>query len=399
MPFMFEYFIYQESRRAFLARVVKGTVAGAAIHGIMSHTGIEIPGKVAWERVETGTLFEDSAKKHRELEEKYKIWIINPGPEANNFMAMYKNDKDFYAPPVRWDASTLSGIDDSLSILPEHFYQPHPKQNGKRVTLLLAQDPLLEVPKRQVHFINEEKSFCTCRAGVEPRIVFKKSMIGQTFGEKKQSRSTIVHEFTHHLTSPEINRYAESIGHQVGLFDERDLHDVFKSEISFKRVTPLNPEDRYFHVPAEFDLSLKDIVRKRNPYLVFLNEYYAVDRDLFEQYTASYVDSANKYERSIQSERINKGYHSSQGASADLEHGLNFKVKLFRPHVNDTEVDYHSELGYGAQNWQEFFAVAAENYIQGGKSFVKTYKKFLGDEGSVLLYQRIKDELFRGREY
>lgn len=58
-----------------------------------------------------------------------------------------------------------------------------------------------------------------------------------------------------------------------------------------------------------------------------------------------------------------------------------------------------SRLGYGATSAHEFLSVAAEVYVRGEKYFMKTYEPFLGTERSEKLYNGMKREIFRGREY
>lgn len=58
-----------------------------------------------------------------------------------------------------------------------------------------------------------------------------------------------------------------------------------------------------------------------------------------------------------------------------------------------------ASLGYGAKNFKEFFSVAAEFYIRGRDRFVGTYEPFLGRERAEKLYDGMRREIFRGREY
>lgn len=56
-------------------------------------------------------------------------------------------------------------------------------------------------------------------------------------------------------------------------------------------------------------------------------------------------------------------------------------------------------VGYGASNFREFWAVAAEYYVAGADEFITQYQPFLGEKRSLKLYEGLKDELFQGREY
>lgn len=58
-----------------------------------------------------------------------------------------------------------------------------------------------------------------------------------------------------------------------------------------------------------------------------------------------------------------------------------------------------TQLGYGASNFMEFWAVAAEYYFLGRESFTNTYSPFIGQELAVKFYQGLKDDLFEGSEY
>jgi len=56
-------------------------------------------------------------------------------------------------------------------------------------------------------------------------------------------------------------------------------------------------------------------------------------------------------------------------------------------------------VGYGAQNFDEFWAVAAEYYYRGASNFKEAYSEFLGEERAEILYNGVRDHIFRGQEY
>lgn len=73
-----------------------------------------------------------------------------------------------------------------------------------------------------------------------------------------------------------------------------------------------------------------------------------------------------------------------------------FKDILVSPTTPTTR---KNQIGYGATNFSEFFSVAGEVYLGGKDIFVKVYERFLGKERAEKLYNGMKQEIFRGKEY
>lgn len=62
-------------------------------------------------------------------------------------------------------------------------------------------------------------------------------------------------------------------------------------------------------------------------------------------------------------------------------------------------ISWKTHLGYGANNLDEFWAVAAETYYEGREVFKQGYTEFLGKETTDDFYGAMKAELFSNYEY
>lgn len=65
-----------------------------------------------------------------------------------------------------------------------------------------------------------------------------------------------------------------------------------------------------------------------------------------------------------------------------------YRIKSWRTHI-----------GYGASNFDEFWSVAAEYYIDGKSTFVREYTPYLGPERTERFYKGLREILFEEREY
>jgi len=88
-------------------------------------------------------------------------------------------------------------------------------------------------------------------------------------------------------------------------------------------------------------------------------------------------------------------------SSLDLEQ-VNRELEHFDTSVPlrmQDKVRFVSRLLYGVQNFNEFVSVAGEIYLSGRDNFVERYREYFGEEKANNLYEFMKDEIFRGKEY
>lgn len=65
----------------------------------------------------------------------------------------------------------------------------------------------------------------------------------------------------------------------------------------------------------------------------------------------------------------------------------------------DLSKNFVGYIGYGNTCWTEFIAVASSLYITGKKAFFSVYREFLNDEQIMMLYDKLKEEIYYGFEY
>lgn len=291
------------SRRPFL-RVAKFGAIAAVLDSILAHIPLSPSlSKEFWERLETVTLGIPPEQLIKILEEKFQIELESP---TTGVTGVTYNTEKF--PTIEWDTPRLRGLIQVLLDLPSPFYLPR-IINGKEQRVRFA---LTDVPQWKLKYPilsgvfpgfkvggDYHGGFCACHDVQNQMVVLDKKHLPATFTTSAATRSTWVHELTHTITSPEIDKYIESITKPIGFVQNSDLWQIFSSEV-------------------------------------------------------------------------------------DISNGR----------VNDK-----SNIGYGAKNFDEFFSVAAEYYVKGKDEFVKTYTRFLGKEKSEKLYEGIKQEIFKGKEY
>lgn len=251
-----------------------------------------------WEKVETGTLFENAENFRQRLETKYNVVILpadNPDDIAKRIGADVETIKKVVRLRVDWDGPRLKALEGALSILPEQFYTPAHYDNQNRPLTFSLYENVYGAKARALSIYNE--------------IELGKSDLVQTWFNQLSSKKTIIHEITHTETGHGFSDKAERLKQVAGIRNISELRRTFASVIS----------------------------EYKDPHLEYLEE---------------------------------------------------LKLASWTDHI-----------GYGASNFDEFWSVSAEYYIEGRESFIKKYSPFLGPDKAVLFYDGLRDQLFYQVEY
>lgn len=388
----------QMTRRRFL-RLTGIIGAGVALESAISHipnTRIGIT-RDLWEILESGTLGESSTSLKKLIEEQFNVRFLAPSDGvtgvkvASGESSLERKVQEAFKSTVEWDLPRLKALALTLKDLPPNFYAPKRNEKGVRFPLkiaLIESHPLLNRLGVTGMFGEKMVSLCICSSsGTGPEdqiIVFEKGMLGQTLLERQASRWVIVHEFTHYITSSDINKYIQAICKPIGLGRKVDLKRAFTSEMSVRKIYK---RDKNGEVEV-INLIIKgeDVgLMLDNPNLdeepIFIGKSLAISPDLIKVKGQTYVNQFLSQNQEEQERLREKGYVRFLGLSYE------------------EAIETKSDMGYGATNFQEFFSTASEYYAQGKSKFVNTYKQFLGEERAMLLYEGVKRELFMGREY
>lgn len=378
------------SRRGFLALIGVGAKA-VVLDSLLSH----IPrtpslSKAFWEQVETATLGVPTEKLKKEIEDRFQIEIVSPSTGVKE--VEYNNEKKY--PTIEWDNPRLKSLIHALSELPTHFYSPL-RINDKeyRIRFALTGVPLWEFGR--VEEGRYQGGFCACHAAENQLVVLDKRHLGSTFLESGYARETWFHEITHALTTPEIQKYVDSIGKPIGIEELPQLRKTFASEIQM-----VSKGDKYIMQQPPGASFLKQMPGR--PFVEIAPNTYIEKQRLENLGLDFYLTGEGVKEQII---RVTPEWYVDK---RDLDkYGEEFYKRGYKDYLEKTkdqeefggEVEEKSSLGYGAKNFYEFFSVAAEYYSKGRNEFVRTYERFLGRERAEKLYEGMKQEIFRGREY
>ncbi len=311
-----------------------------------------------------------SPEQLKSIEDKYQIEILAGGIEIPQL-----NRNDTLA-TIDWEKKDLNALDSALSLLPAHFYLPR-VINGENIKLRFG-------------LLDDVLSYCKCDAESE---VFKQDKrllvaLGKEFLHNpsfldnpkdlqgiEPSLFLTSHEIFHALSMTDINSYTRRIVEPLDVPEEGML-SVFSSEIRWPS---------YATVPSEVhgpNIVLSLSYRENLP-----QEYYDHPENFMVLEDAFVVPKSEYY-------FIGAKYFQKQAKEAKL--GFGDKKSLLTARSNLSE---KSRLGYGAKNAHEFLAVSVEFYIRGKERFIQSYTPFLGQENAYKLYEGVKNEIFRGREY
>lgn len=288
------------ARREFLKRT--GRVAAAITTGAVtldSLTSLTTPADIVpaitrpyWEWASTSNIAIAPEKLANEIKDKFGLRVVGPVTDT----PFIKDAFGRTFPTFDWDQPRLTVLSRVLSDLPEHFYRLK-SSNGEPKEILLALIDAKANPEQEF----KSAGYCYCTEAFYPGVnsnqellaFDKKSIFNVIPPYINITRGTIVHELTHALTVPEIERYIQSICYPIEITHPVTLQNVFWGETK-------------------------------------------------------------------------KG----------------------------------SYVGYGGKNFYEFLAVAADiYYIHGKEYFIKAYEKSLGKERAMTLYEKVREEIFRGKEY
>ena len=398
------------TRRGFLIGTAKVIAGTAALMTPLAHRELSViyphavPGREAWERLETGTLFTDSEKMRQEMEAQYGIQILNPTPELHLELLDADERDSGKMPATEWKAPQLEGLKNALDSVPPHFYEPRIGSDGTAIPLRFAldgRDDLKLTDKDGGHV--EAAGYCNCGKSKNALIVIKRDSDVQLTEYQEQSRNTVVHELTHYITQLELDNYIAGIAAPLSLFQDRDLHDVFKSKVDFKRETSYTADGRLMGDKIKIPYDARVDIVSRNPSLTFINQWYAADEEILATYRSILEKEAFDYETTLIIGRrdLIRAINAQPGITEQPIDPYKAPITIVRTGVNDKNIKEkeNDHIGYGATNFHEFFSVASEYYQDGRDEFIKKYSPFLGEEKSNQLYNRMRALIYRGKEY
>lgn len=397
------------SRRGFLRTIGMGAKL-AALDTVLSH----IPtapslGKAFWEQLETATLGVPSEDLRKELEGKFNIEIVGP----NTGVREIETHSHAVVPTVEWDSPRLKKLVEYLVELPPHFYSPRETERGeKKLRVALVDQSLLDFTKGNILGV---PSFCVCSEDVEhPTVVLDRKTTGSTVTDSLLTREVVAHEFTHAVTTPEIVRYMTKITTPIGLDTIPELRKAFSpvviltSEGKAMGIMPRNVwEISEYSAPRynlkiimvdknrlDSDRSVITVVEQKGEDFYF--EYYKEGKQIGQDRLIRV--NSEWYVIETEFSRFGETFFRDQydDYQARITEAERFGGKTFSISIPGIDATY---LSYGATNFEEFFSIAATFFIRGHDRFVGTYEPFLGKERAEKLYEGMKREIFRGREY
>lgn len=399
------------SRRGLLRLMGLGAEAIVADAFLAHIPGAPSLSKAFWEQLETATLGISPETLKKEIEDRFQIQLVSPATGVNE--VEYNNEKKY--PTIEWDNPRLKSLIRALSEIPPYFYSPR-KINDEEHKIRFA---LTDVHLWELGRSSEGKyqgGFCACRAAEAQLVVLDKSQLGQTYLETSHARETWFHEVTHALTAPEIDRYIRSIVEPIGIKSPVDLWQIFSSELKISKSEKVDVYGSF--LPKEFfttdenglmqtqvssihgDGSTRQLMLIGDRIVVFGEDLFLSGE---KQIKEALVRDARKYAPEIITfEDYERGYlpHTRERSlGKDIAEGALFLVEVKKDNSSQKPIDYKSHIGYGAQNFYEFFSVGAEYYSQGRDKFVTTYEPYLGRERAEKLYDGVKQEIFKGKEY
>lgn len=375
----------------------------AALDILLAHIPVGLPSlsRGFWEQLESATIGVSPEELRKEVEARFNIEIVSP---STGVREVKYSPKDKIT-TIEWGSPTLKMLIGTLAELPNHFYAPkNVGEEEERVQVALVDQPAISLKGINLGI----KSFCDC-FNYHAMVVFDKKMLGTTFLKSPLS-SEVVHEFTHVVTTPEIDRYVQSIAEPIGLGNLIELRKNFSSIIML-----IGKES----VPGEFyptrNWAKSSVPPTTDTFLTFDKDNLPFDwdrRDLdIEKEGEDYFFKERKGGGIWKFVRVAPDWYVSKEEFDRL--GEDFFKKQYDDYIEKVrDWDEYSgrviglpippdvsNLGYGANNFKEFFSVAASFYIRGHNSFVGTYEPYLGKERAEKLYEGMKREIFRGKEY
>lgn len=359
------------NRRSFLKRVAAEAVIGAAA-GIIVDKALGLLGQEpvtpSPESIDPlSSMNSEELKKF--IEKNFPVEIL-PATFIPDFSTQINNEPA-KIPTVDWEEEDLRRLARSLRELPAHFYEPR-EVNGEKKKLRIG--------------ISKETGQCFCKGDPEfyerhPAftILLKKDLHktashfdDQELQGREPALFQVAHEFVHSVTTPEIDKYTRLIIEPLEVGEEGFLGH-FSSELKWPAGYKLSSElssptviPSFLDVPRAYHERPDDYVVIDSNFIVSKSDYFTLGANYFKKQLA--------------------------------EHGERFRYRqwLFAISVN---LSSKSRLGYGATSAHEFLSVAAEVYVRGEEYFIKTYEPFLGIERVRKLYEGMRWEIFRGREY
>lgn len=381
------------SRAGFLRMLGIGAKM-VALDSMLSHMSLDLGlSKTFWEQLETATLGVPAEQLKRKIEDNFQVELVGPATGVKE--VRLSNGKEY--PTAEWDSPRLKSLIGVLSNLPPHFYLPRKIDNKEhKLRLVLANVPFRIF--RNFVLSGEDRipaGVCACSGAENQLVVFDKSYFGSTFLESDQVRAVGFHEITHALTILEIDKYVESVTKPLGIEELPQLRKAFASEIQI-----VSKGDK-FMMPQPPGANFLEQMPGR-PFVEIAPNTY-IEKQRVEQLGLDfYLTGEGAKEQII---RVTPEWYVDK---RDLDkYGKEFYERQYRDFLEKDkdweefggEVKEKSYLGYGAKNFYEFFSVAADYYSKGRNNFVKTYERFLGRERAEKLYDGMKREIFRGKEY
>lgn len=403
------------SRRGFLRLAGIGAKV-AALDTFLAHVPFLQPpslSKAFWEQLETATLGISPETLKKEIEETFQVELV--GPSTGMTEVTYLGNRKY--PTAEWDGPRLKALINTLAELPPHLYLPRiVKGEEHKVRFVLMNPPFTAVMAAAVGREKLYGGWCVCHAAEDQQVVVNMEATNQILPWAGETRSIFIHEITHSLTTPEIDRYVRSIAEPIGIKDTLDLWQAFSAVLSINRSekVDVNPS----HLLKEFLTTDENSLiwtgwsssgqQKSTRELVLIGDRIAVSRgDLFlfgeKQIKEALVRYAREYSPKVTTfEDYEREYlpylrrkHLDEDEAKEALELVEVKEDISRPKISD----YKGHIGYGAQNFHEFFSVAAVYYSKGRNEFIKTYQPFLGEKRAEMFYDGMKREIFRGREY
>ena len=385
------------SRRGFLRMLGTGAKL-TTLDSILSHIpGVPSLSKDFWQQLETATLGVPPEDLQREIEARFDIEIVSPSTGVRELGGI----SDETLSTVEWDSARLKKLIEYLAELPSNFYAPRKTENGDRkLRVALVDQPIVDFRKGKYSLALP--SFCECSKDEDrPTVVLDRKMTGATAIELLLAREVVIHEFTHAVTTPEIDSYIQSITKPIGLDDIPELRKAFSSItlVTSKGNPHMTPQAEGANfldqIPGKFVEIAPDIYVDKRSLRQMGVEYFlsggGIEDQLVRVTPEWYVGRKNldKYGKAFYEQQ----YKEYLIKAKDWE---KYGGDLLAGVIPGIDATY---LSYGATNFQEFFSVAATFYLRGHDRFVGTYEPYLGKERAEKLYEGIKREIFKEIEY
>lgn len=350
--------------------------------------------KTFWEQLETATLGVPTEQLRKSVEDKFQVEIVGPSTGVKK-VESFETWKT-----VEWDNPRLKDLIGALSQLPPHFYQPRMIEDQYyKIRFALTHPDITKQYFMHVIKGGTPGGACLCPSADKQTVTIDKSPSGFLFGGS--TRRAWIHEITHALTDTEMQRYIQNVCEPLGIKTVDDLRELFLSKFELKKTNLEGIFLKKHHIDELIKeggskVLVGDPGTRRE--LIFLGgDRIAVAKSDLALLGEKYIkDELLKY---IRSARWTDSLEDYLANPPDLS-----KTQIRRITIEGMELELNSialknNIAYGADSFNEFFSVAAEYYVKGRNNFIKTYEPFLDRERAEKLYERLKQEIFRGKEY